>query len=82
MSVVNKRKRIKELEQTILENEARMKWQADRIAWQQKQLAARDDALDKIRAAVGFARAPVQYGGGGGGGYVDVTALIPKGSQA
>jgi uncharacterized protein YigA (DUF484 family) len=74
---MGKRKRIRELEQRVKEltakglaDEATMKWQANRIAAQQKQLADRDDALDKIRAAVGFARAPIVYGGGGGGGRV------------
>lgn len=67
---MSKRKRIKELEALVLANENHMKWQADRIAFQQRQIADRDDMLNKVREAVGFSRAPVVYGGGGGSGGV------------
>ena len=60
---MNRRKRIEELEKTLLEYEAKMKWQADRIAMQQKWLAQRDEMLEKVREAVGFSRQPVVYGG-------------------
>jgi len=73
MKAMRKRKRIKELEKTILEHEAHMKWQADRIAMQQKWIAQRDEMLEKVREAVGFSRQPVVYGGGGGGGYVEIV---------
>ena len=74
---MSKRKQIKELEQRVKEltskglaDEATMKWQANRIAAQQRQIADRDDMLDKVRGAVGHTTKAIIYGGGGGGGQV------------